>query len=103
SARGALATLKPGDGGTSYSAMLAKASEISGLDTARLVIVSDLQRAGWGGDVHAVVPANLTLDVRDAGAAPPNVAVSGLRVTPGQVVATIRNEGKTGWSGEIRV
>jgi hypothetical protein len=103
SARAALATLKPGDGGTRYAAMLAKAAEISGLDVARLVIVSDLQRAGWGGDVHAFVPANLTLDVRDAGAAPTNVAVSAVKVTAGQVVASIRNEGKTGWSGEVRV
>ena len=102
-ARAALAAVQPGDGGTRFPAMLAKAAEISGLDAARLVIVTDLQRAGWGGEVHAFVPANLTLDVRDAGAAPTNVAVSAVRVTPVHVVASIRNEGKTAWSGEVRV
>ncbi len=102
-ARAAVAALKPGAGGTRYAAMLGKAAEIAGLDAARLVVITDLQRTGWDGDVHALVPANLTLDVRDAGAPPGNVAVTDVRAGPDRVVATIRNDRKSAWTGDVRI
>ncbi len=102
-ARAALAALKPGNGGTRYASVLGKAAEIAGLDAAHVVIVTDLQRTGWDSEVHAVVPANLTVDVRDAGAPAANVAVTDIRVSADRVVASIRNEGKTAWSGDVRV
>jgi hypothetical protein len=102
-ARAALAPLQPGAGGTRYSAMLGKAAEIAGLDAAHVVIITDLQRAGWDGDVRAVVPANLTLDVRGAGGTLSNVAVTAVRVNPDRVVATVRNDGPGPWTGDARV
>jgi len=102
-ARAALAALTPGDGATRYAAILAKATETAGLDAARLVVVTDLQRAGWDGDMHAALPANVTLDVRDAGAAAANVSVADVRVSPDRVIASIRNAAKTPWSGDVHV
>jgi hypothetical protein len=102
-ARAALDTLKPSDGGTRYAGVLAKAAEIAGGDATRVVIVSDLQADGWGGEVHAAVPANLTVDVRDAGAPTVNAAVTAVRVSADRVTAAIRNEGKLPWKGDVRV
>ena len=101
-ARAALGGLKPGDGATRYSAVSSKAAEMAGFDPARLIVVTDLQRTGWEGGMHAAVPANLTLDVRDAGAPASNVAVTDLRVSSGGLVASIRNEGNSPWRGEVR-
>ena len=103
SARAALASVKPGDGSTRYPMMLGKAAEIAGADAARLVVVTDLQRSGWGGNAHAPVPANLTVDVKDAGAPVANVSVSEIRVNADRVIATIRNGGSRPWSGDVRV
>jgi hypothetical protein len=102
-ARAAVAAVKPGDGATHYGAMLGKAAEIAGRDAARLVIVTDLQRAGWEGSVHAVLPANVSVDVRDVGAADANISVADVRVNPDRVIAGIRNAGKAPWTGTVRV
>ena len=102
-ARAALSVVKPGAGATRYAAVLSKAAEIAGLDAARLVVVTDLQRSGWDGAVRAAVPANLTVDVRDAGAPAANAAVTDVRTRPDGVQATIRNEGKMPWRGDVRV
>ena len=102
-ARQALSIIKPGAGATRYAAVLSKAAEIAGLDAARLVVVTDLQRSGWDSAAHAAVPANLTVDVRDAGAPAANVAVTEVRTRPDGVLATIRNEGKMPWRGDVRV
>jgi len=102
-ARAALAGLKPGVGATRYAAMFSKAAEIAGLDAARLVVVTDLQRSGWDSGMRAALPANLTLDVRDVGAPAANVAVTDVRARADRVVATVRNEGKTTWRGDVRV
>jgi hypothetical protein len=102
-ARAALAGLKAGTGATRYAAMLGKAAEIARFDPARLVIITDLQRTGWDGAGHAAVPANLTLDVRDTGAPAANVAVTDVRVNADRLVASIRNEGNSPWSGDVRV
>lgn len=102
-ARAALDTLKAGAGATRYTAVLIKASEMAGLDTAHLVLVSDLQRSGWDGEMHAVVPVNLTVDVRDAGAPPGNMAVDAVRVGNDRLVAAIRNEGRAPWTGDVRL
>src|SRR5688572_11983910 len=49
-ARTALATIRPGYGATRYASAIAKASELASGGPARLVIVTDLQRAGWEGE-----------------------------------------------------
>jgi hypothetical protein len=102
-ARAALAGLKPGFGATRYAGMFSKVAEIAGLDAARLVVVTDLQRSGWDSGMHAALPANLTLDVRAVGAPVANVAVTDVRASADRVVATVRNEGKTTWRGDVRV
>lgn len=101
-ARAALSGLRAGQGGTRYGQLLAKAIEVADGSAGRIVIVSDLQRGGWEDERRAVMPAALTLDLRDAGAPPPNVAVTAVRIERQQVIATIRNTGPSR-EGVVRV
>lgn len=98
-ARAALAALEPGSGGTRYASVIHKASELAAGAPARLVIVTDLQRAGWEGESRVEAPASLTLDVRDAGAARQNVGVTAVRAAPDHVTASIRNASTAARSG----
>jgi hypothetical protein len=90
-ARGAIASARVSSGGTRYSAALAKAAELASGGPARVVLVTDLQRAGWEGESRVRVPATLSIDIRDAGAPRANLAVSDARLIDGGVVATVRN------------
>jgi hypothetical protein len=102
-ARTALSSLSPGFGATRYAPVLARAAEIAGADGGRLILISDLQRGGWEPEERGVLPAGLDLDVKDAGAAPDNIAVIALRPAADRVVVSIRNTGQHTRSGQIRV
>jgi len=102
-ARAALAGLTPGFGATKYAEALAKAAEIAAGDDGRLIVISDLQHAGWETDEHAVLPGNLTLEVRDVGVPPANLAVTGVRVGSDRVVASILNTAAQTRSGQVRI
>jgi hypothetical protein len=102
-ARAALVGLEPGFGATRYEAVFAKAAEIAGGDSGRLIVVTDLQRAGWEGEHRAVLSAGLALDVRGVGAPPDNLSVTGLRTASDRVVASIHNAGREPRRGQVRV
>ena len=90
-ARAALKALATGSGATRFSSVINKASELASGGAARLIVISDLQRAGWDGQSRLAVPASLKVEVRDAGATPGNAAVVGARVTPSGILASVRN------------
>jgi len=90
-ARAALSQLKPGLGGTRYASLIGRASELAAGGPARLVIVTDLQRAGWEGESVVSAPASMSIEVRHAGAPGDNLAIAGLRSDAGRVVAVLRN------------
>lgn len=100
-ARAALARVTPGNGSTRYGTLLAKASELAAGGPATLVIVTDLQRAGWEGESRTGVPGSMTIDIRQAGDPAENVAVSALTVDGGTVIASVRNGSRTPREGEI--
>ena len=102
-ARAALAGLTPGFGATKYAEALARAAEIAAGDEGRLIVVSDLQHAGWESDEHAVLPGNLTLQVRGVGAPPPNLAVTAVRIAGDRIVATVLNTATQARSGQVRI
>jgi hypothetical protein len=102
-ARAALGGLAPGFGATKYAEPLAKAVEIAAGDEGRLIVVTDLQHAGWETDEHAVLPGNLTLEVRDVGAPPANLAVTGIRVARERIVATVLNTATQARNGQVRI
>jgi hypothetical protein len=101
-ARAALAELRPGYGGTRYGPVLTKAAELADGAQATLVLVTDLQRAGWEEQARAVLPEGFDVRIEDAGAPPPNLAVIAVRVEADGVVASIRNAGPRERGGDVR-
>jgi hypothetical protein len=100
-ARAALSRVSAGAGATRYPSVLAKAAELAAGGPARLVLVSDLQRAGWDGESRVHVPPSLTVDLRDAGAASANLAVADLRLGNAALVASVRNASGSARSGVV--
>lgn len=100
-ARAGLKGLAPGNGATRYASVLEKASELASGGPARLVIISDLQRAGWDGEARAHAPASLTLDVRNAGAPSMNVAAADVRVDETGVTVSVRNASSAARQGTV--
>jgi hypothetical protein len=102
-ARTALQRVSAGFGATRYSDVFSKAAEIAAGDEARLIVISDLQRSGGDSEDRSALPAGISLDVRDAGAPPSNVSVVSVSVTPGRVIAAVRNSGSQPRSGQVRI
>ena len=92
-ARAALRELRPLSGSTRYGPVFTRAAELAEQGNARLVVVSDLQRAGWEEAEPALVPAGIRLELRDSGAVSANLAISRLHHESDAVVATIVNTG----------
>jgi hypothetical protein len=101
-ARLALGDLRPGYGGTRYGPVLLKAAELADGAPGTLILVTDLQRAGWEDHARGLLPEGLDLRIADAGAPPPNLAVSGVRAEADRLVASIRNAAARERSGEVR-
>lgn len=100
-ARAALDLVQPGGGGTRYAAAVRKASELTTGGAARLIIVTDLQRAGWDGESRARMPASLQVETRDAGSPAANVALSDARVDEQGVTGSVRNASALAQSGTL--
>ena len=101
-ARAALRDARSSFGSTRYGPMLARAAEVAEQRTARLVIVSDLQRSGWEGAESAAVPAGLRVELRDSGASVSNLAVTNVQRDTEAVIATIMNAGSQPAAGSVR-
>ena len=101
-ARAALAELRAGYGATRYGPVLTKAAELADGRAATLVLITDLQRAGWEEQTRAVLPEGLDVRIEDAGATAANLAVVALRVEAERVVASLRNAGPRERGGDVR-
>jgi hypothetical protein len=102
-ARAALAKLTPGAGATRYTALLERAAELAGGETAaRLVVISDLQRSGFT-DSPASLPKDIDLQIRDAGGARANLAIDDLDVRDGRVRVAVHNYGEASATTTLRV
>ena len=100
-AHAALAALRPGSGATRYASALVKASEVATGGAARVIVITDLQRAGWEGESRVKIPSGLQVDVRDAGSPLGNAALVGARQDGDRLVATIRNASAQPRAGTI--
>ena len=102
-ARNALKNIEPGFAGTRYAPVVARAAEAADGGAARLVIVTDLQRAGWEDEQPVAMPASLTVEIKDTGAPSGNVALVRARVERGTVVASIRNASTAPYAAPVHV
>lgn len=74
----AIDRLAPGFGATSYRAGLARAAEVVANRGGRLVVVTDLQAAGWSEGPQSLVPPDVPVEIADVGPLPPDVSVVSL-------------------------
>ena len=102
-ARAALAALGPGHGATSYIALMRKASELAAGADARLIVISDFQRAGLNGAATLPIPATLKVEPQGTGAPVANSAVVAARHDAKGLVASIRNSSAAERAGMITV
>jgi Aerotolerance regulator N-terminal/von Willebrand factor type A domain len=107
-ARGALQGLVTGFGGTRYGPVVQQVADLAAGAAGRLVIITDLQRAGWEGESSPTLPGGWSLNVKDVMqdsslAVRGNVALTAVTVDAGRVVAAIRNDGAIPRRGRVRV
>jgi hypothetical protein len=102
-ARAALTALKPGFGATRFAPVIAQALEIAAGDPVRVIMITDLQRNGWEDEQPLTVPAGMQVEVRDAGAPPPNAAVTQVRVEADRVIASVANSSRSAVEGVARI
>lgn len=91
-ARAALDALTPGSGATRYGPVFSRAAELAADGSSRLVLVSDLQRAGFEGRAPAL-PEGVALDVRAVRGPETNLSVDEVGIRDGRTYAVVRNEG----------
>lgn len=101
-ARAALAALRPGFGATRYGPVIAKANEVADGAPGDVVIVTDLQRAGWEDEPAEAMASSLQLRVVDTGEPPPNLAVIRVGARADRITASIRNSGAGARTGRVR-
>lgn len=89
----AIAAATPGAGGTRYRTALAGASEVLGSRDGQVVVVTDLQQAGWEANDAGGIPDGV--EVRVAGVAAPagNLAVTSAVRRDRVIAATVQNYG----------
>jgi hypothetical protein len=89
--------------GTRYRTALARASEIIGARAGRVVMVTDLQQAGWEANDEGGLPDGV--DITIAAVAPPtgNLAVTSAERRDRRVIATIQNYGNADAKTTVRL
>lgn len=102
-ARTAVASIAPGYGSTRFGAAIAKAAELAGGGAARLLVITDLQRAGWEGETRMRMPASLEVEVRGIDMPQGNAAIVDARQEEQGLTASIRNASAEPRSGTVRV
>jgi hypothetical protein len=94
-ARAAIQRLQRGDGATRFGAGLARAGEMIGDRPGRVVVVTDLQAAGWDRADAGGVPDRIAVEVRDVGGPETNLAVVALHLEGDEAVALVQNFSST--------
>jgi hypothetical protein len=89
----AIDRLEAGFGATRYAQALAKAGTVVGGAAGRIVVVTDLQRAGWDPADEGAVPEQATVEVVDVGMPAGNLAVTAIRPETTGAIATVLNAG----------
>jgi hypothetical protein len=83
----------PTAGGTRFRSALARASEAITGGQGRIVVVSDLQQAGWEAADEGAVPDNIAIEIQEVPPPPGNLAVTAARRDRQGIVAAVHNFG----------
>ena len=99
----ALSQMTPGDGGTRFRTALARASEVIGARAGRVVVITDLQQAGWESNDDGGLPDGVGVEVI---AVPPpagNLAITSAERRDRRIVGSIQNYGSSEVRAAVRV
>jgi hypothetical protein len=99
----ALSQMAAGDRGTRFRTALARAGEIIGAREGRVVVITDLQQAGWEANDEGGLPDGVEVEV--IGIAPPaaNLAVTSAERRDRRIAASIQNYGSSEVRAPVRV
>ena len=89
----AITAANAGPGGTRYRTALARAAEALGGSQGKIVVVSDLQQAGWETADEGAVPEGVDIEIVEVRPPETNIAVTAIRREGQAVVAAVHNFG----------
>lgn len=89
----AIEAAAPTAGGTRFRTALARAAEALSGGDGRLIVITDLQQAGWEAGDEGAVPDGIAVDVVEIAPPAGNVAVTAVRRDGQVVIAAIHNFG----------
>jgi hypothetical protein len=89
----AIDATSPTAGGTRFRTALGRAAEAIGASAGGIVVVTDLQQAGWEAGDEGAVPDGVTVDVLEVKPPDGNLAVTAVRREGEAVVAAVHNFG----------
>jgi hypothetical protein len=89
-----------GFGGTRYDGALQLAASLIGSREGQIVVVTDLQRAGWPDGSGVAVPSTVT--AHDIGPATENLAVTAVELGPSGALGVVANTGASDRESTIR-
>ena len=102
-AMSAVERTSPGFGGTRYGGALEAAVSLIGSRGGQVVVVTDLQRAGWEAGSDLTVSSRVNVIVRDVGSASDNLAVTAVELSAAGVVGVVVNGGVRERTSTVRV
>ena len=102
-ARRAIDALEAGAGGTRFGPLFARVQELAANGTAQLVIVSDLQRAGWSQEAPPAIAPGIDVAIRQVAEIKGNLAIRSVRRSGDAIVMTVVNAGTVASSGTARI
>lgn len=92
-AQAAIRRIVPTPGGTRYAAGLATAVELLDGRPGRIVVVTDLQAAGWPEGVRAAIPEQVDIELAGVPPVERNLAVTAVESVAEEVTAVVLNTG----------
>lgn len=99
----ALSQMEPGNGGTRFRTALGRASELIGARDGRVVLITDLQQAGWEANDEGGLPDGVGVEVIRIAPPASNLAVTSAQLRDRRIVASIQNYGAADVRVPVRV
>jgi Aerotolerance regulator N-terminal/von Willebrand factor type A domain len=93
----------PAARGTRFRTALARATELMGTRDGRVVLITDLQQAGWEANDEGGLPDGVEVEVRTIAPPAGNLALTSAERRDGRVIATVQNYGSSEVKTSARV
>ena len=94
---------RPGSGGTRYRTALVRASEAIASGQGKIVVITDLQQAGWDANDEGAVPDGIEVEIVEVASSGSNLAVTTARREGAAIVAGIHNFGVRAVRAPVRL